>query len=47
MNDFKKNITYQTTKLQKKTKMGSENENENEMRRHGSLPVGQEGDGVI
>ena len=38
MNDFKKNITYQTTKLQKKTKTGSENENE--MRRHGSLPVG-------
>ena len=24
MNDFKKNITYQTTKLQKKTKTGSE-----------------------
>ena len=43
-----KNITYQTTKLQKKTKMGSENENE--MRRHVPLPVGVivwEGDGVI
>ena len=52
MNDFKKNITYQTTKLQKKTKTGSENENENgnEMRRHVPLPVGvivREGDGVI
>ena len=52
MNDFKKNITYQTTKLQKKTKTGSENENE--MRRHVPLPVGvpvggivREGDGVI
>ena len=33
-----KNITYQTTKLQKKTKTGSENENE--MRRHVPLPVG-------
>lgn len=47
-----KNITYQTTKLQKKTKTGSENENENgnEMRRHVLLPVGgivREGDGVI
>ena len=43
-----KNITYQTTKLQKKTKMGSEKENE--MRRHVPLPVGvivREGDGVI
>ena len=37
MNDFKKNITYQTTKLQKKTKTGSENENE--IRRHVPLPV--------
>ena len=45
-----KNITYQTTKLQKKTKTGSENENENEIRRHVPLPVGgivREGDGVI
>ena len=40
MNDFKKNITYQTTKLQKKTKTGSENENENEIRRYVPLPAG-------
>ena len=34
-----KNITYQTTKLQKKTKTGSENENEMRKRNAEACPI--------